>query len=237
GSVSYPLTFVNSQRQWDFLNAIQIQTSATPEFIFPRNTDFGIFPIPQGVYTITFNYHFRERDLLIDDYTTGSIAITNGTTTITGTGTTFAAYMAGMYLEVTDTTVAGWGYPYKIASFSSTTSLTLEQNWQDTTITGAAYKIFQSPEIPEEGHIILLDGVTADYYASNRDDITEATWWNNKFFTGDGQNSSRREGDQSLKGGLIGLMNFYADRNKEVLINRRPRQVNGGSKIWATTLS
>lgn len=220
GTVKYPLTVISSQMSWDIINAYNITTSNVPLFIFPRRDDFGIFPIPQDVYTITFNAHIRDRNLTIGDYTTGSIALTNGGTIITGTDTVFTAAMVGRWLEVTDETSTGQGYFYRISAYNSATSLTLETAWDGATGSGLTYRIGQSPEIPEEGHMLLIDGPTSDFYAGLRNDIESATWFNNKFWTGDGNNNSRNEGDQSVKSGLIGLMNSYSDRNNPQLVNR-----------------
>lgn len=237
GSVNYPLEIINSQKQWDTINSLQIQPTAIPQFFFPRRDDFGIWPIPTDAYTITFNYHYRDRGLQIADYNTGTITTTNGSTTVTGSATSFGAYMVGLWLQVTDATTTGWGYWYRIGSYSSTTSISLEQYWQTASLSGVTYRIGQLPEIPEEGHIMLCDGATADFYAGMRSEIQQATWFNNKFWTGDGNNNSRTEGDQSIKAGLIGMMNYYADRNKTTLINRQPSVGGSASKIWATTIS
>ena len=43
GGVDYPLTTINSQREWDKLNEVSFSGSAIPQFIFPRRDDFGIW--------------------------------------------------------------------------------------------------------------------------------------------------------------------------------------------------
>lgn len=237
GGVNYPLTLVNAQHKWNQFNAIPIQPSAIPQFFFPRTSDFGIWPIPQAAYPITLNYHLRDRNLSVDDYTTGTIAINNGATTVTGSGTTFTEAMVGRWLVVTDTTKPGQGYWYLINGYTSVGVITLNQSWQDNSITGATYRICEVPLIPEEGHQILVDGVTADFYSGFKDDLTQATWFNNKFWTGDGQNPSRRIGDKSVIAGLIGMINYYQDRNQSAIV-RRGLKVNPWWSIqWGSTIS
>lgn len=237
GGVGYPLEVITSQRAWDVLNAVQFQPTAIPQFVFPRKGDYGIWPIPGGAYTVTFNYHHRDRNLVLEDYTDGTIAITNGDATVTGSSTTFTAEMAGLWLEVTDTTKSGWGRWYRIGSYTSATSLELETTWGYTTITGATYRIVQAPEIPEEGHIILCDGVTADYYAGIQNEASSATWFENKFWTGDGLNTKRNQGDPNIAGGLVGLMGRYADRNNEVLVRRGPHMALADTKVWGSSIT
>lgn len=237
GSVQYPLKVMNSQHSWDVKNAITIQPSAIPEYIYPRRDDFGIWPIPQGTYTITFYSYIRDHSLSVDDYMNGTVTVTNGDTTLVGSGTTFTAGMVGRWFEVTDTTSADYGYWYRISGFNSATSLTLENSWQGTTASGLNYRIGQTPEIPEEGHILLSDGVTADYYGGIRVDAEKQTAWDNKFWTGQANNSGRKIGDDNIKAGLIGLVNKYSDRDESALVLRQPPVWPPQYKVFAQTLS
>jgi hypothetical protein len=237
GDRNYPITCISSQLTWDMLNAVPIQPSAIPQFFFPRRDDFGIWPIPQDAYTMTFNFHYRDRNLSVADYTTGTVTLANGDATVTGDSTVFTAAMVGRWFCVTDTTQTGQGLWYRIASFTSTTAIELENTWQSTAVTAGTYKICECPEIPDEGHVILIDGATSDFYAGSRNDITSATWFNNKFWTGDGNNNSRNEGDQNIKSGLIGLMNFYSDRNKSVIVSRQPRINLLRNSIWGYSVT
>lgn len=238
GSVQFPLSVMNAQHTWDVMNAIQIQPSAIPQFIFPRRNDFGIWPIPQGVYTITFYHYLRDRSLLVDDYTDGTVSFTLGDATVTGTATTFTDAMVGRWLEVTDTDSADYGWWYRISSVTDATHLELENSWQGTTTTSAVtYRIGQTPEIPEEGHKMLADGATADYYGGIRADDEKATAWNNKFWTGDMNNNTRKLGDDNIKGGLIGLVNTYQDRDESALVTSQPKTFPPQFKVWATTIS
>jgi hypothetical protein len=237
-NVLYPLKVINSQFEWNRLNSIQIQPSVFPQFVFPRRDDFGIWPIPQTVYTLTFYYYMRDRDLAVEDYTTGTVDLTNGSADVVGTNTVWTPGMVGRWFHVTDTTSADYGYWYRISNYNSPTSITLDNSWQgDTTSTDVSYLIGQCPEIPEEGHIILADGATADYYSGIRADAVKSTAWNNKFWTGDMNNNNRKLGDDTVKGGLIGLVNSYADRDNGALVNRRPRTYGPATIVWGTTLS
>ena len=71
-------------------------------------------------------------------YTTGTVAVTEGLTTVTGTGTTFTAAMVGRKFRAGSDTAY-----YVIAAFVSTTEVTLEAAYQGTTATGATYSIYQ----------------------------------------------------------------------------------------------
>lgn len=237
GSVQYPLEPIYDQRLWNLFNSIQIQPTAIPQSFFNRRDDFGIWPIPQDVYTITLNAFNRDRNLLVADYATGTVTATQGSVTVTGSGTTFTPAMVGRWFTITDTTSYGQGYWYRVTAYVSATQISLEEAYQGTTGSGLTYNIGESPEIPEEGHVILIDGVTADFYFGMRDDTGTAQSFENKFWTGDRNNASRRIGDTDIAAGLIGLMNRYASRTKKRLIMKQPKPYLPQYKVFSTSIS
>jgi hypothetical protein len=233
GGVAYPLNVINSQKEWDKLNELDFSDTAIPTYLFPRRDDFGIWPVPQDAYTITFNSHLRDRSLTTADYTTGTVTATQNSATLTGSGTTWTAAMVGRWFKVDND-----GYWYRISAFGSTTSLTIESVYEGTTVAGATYVIGESPEIPEEGHILISYGVTADYFGGPKKDKEQAKYWENMFWTGSGSVTPLMGEDMSNVGGLMGLQKKYASRSDSRLIKRRSKgQDTADNKIWATTLS
>lgn len=237
GSVNFPLRIIDTTMGWEQLNAILIQASALPQFYFPRRDDFAIWPIPQGTYQGTLLYHYRDRNLSVDDYSTGTVSLTQNSNVVAGSGTTFTSAMVGRWFTVTDTTVPGQGYWFRIQNQVDSTHVSLWNNWPNANASSVSYRIGESPEIPEEGHIVLSDGVTADFYGGMRKDPQANTWWENKFYTGEPGNASRKEGDSTIASGLIGMVNRYNDRDDTRLIKRRPKLNPLQFKAWATSLS
>lgn len=235
GSFKNVLSPIYSQTQWDLFNAIQIQPTAYPQFIFYRHNDFGIWPTPQGIYPYTFNVFMRDRNLTIEDYTTGTITATNNSASIVGVGTTFTKAMVGRWLQVTSE-VYGAGYWYKISAYTDANTITLANNYEGDTVIGASYRVCECPDIPDEGHVLLVDGVTADFYAGQRSDIEKATWFNNKFWTGDGNNSNRDRGSDKNSAGLLGLANAYSGRDDKRIIVERPSRYTPASKAWTQSI-
>ncbi len=73
----------------------------------------------------------------MNQYRVGTVAATNGSAVIVGTGTTWAAYVtAGSVF-----TVAGSMVPYVVASVTDNTHLTLSSNYGGTTASGLSYTI------------------------------------------------------------------------------------------------
>lgn len=238
GSVQYTLTPIYDQYIWNMLNAMQIQPTAIPQFIFPRKDDFGIWPIPQAVYTINFQRFFRDRNMLVADYTTGLVVATSGSAIITGSGgATFTPAMVGRWFTITDTTIPGRGYWARIGGYTNGTTLTLETDWWAATTVASTYIIGESPEMPEEGHSMLPYGTAADFYAGLRSDTTKAAYFDNMFWSGSGANSSRDLNDKNITSGLIGLLRKYKDRERSVIVQREPRILPPAYKIFAQSLS
>ena len=237
GSVNYPLQIVDSMMTWNQLNAVLLQASTLPQFYFPRKSDFGIWPIPQSSYNGTIQYHYRDRNLTVSDYTTGTVAVTQNSRQIVGTGTTFTPAMVGRWFSITDTTAPGQGFWYSIISYTDATHLNLNQPYTGTTEASATYIIGESPEIPEEGHMTLVDGVTMRFYQGMRKDPDNAAKYANLFWTGDLTNTNRKIGNSEIAGGLIGLMNRYSDRDDTKVITRQKRLNPLNWKPWSTSIT
>ncbi len=219
--IRYPLTLESSQLNWEKKNIVPMQIAIPPQNYFPRRDDFGIWPIPRTLYSANLYYHYRDRNLLVDDYTASSVTVTQGSNNLTGSGTVFTAAMVGRWFVVTDTTVPGQGYFYRINHFTSTTQVEFDSVWNGTTTSGiTSYVIGESPEIPEDLHMYLVDGITGGYLKDVRKDIPNATAFLNSFYTGDLNNPSRKEDDENVMGGLIGGMKAYGDREDQRIVNR-----------------
>lgn len=232
-NVNYTMTPVDSQREWDRLNAIQVQPTALPEFFFERPRDFGIWPIPQGVYTITLNYQYMPIDMTQNDYATGTLNLTNNDVNVTGVGTTFTQSMVGSYL--TAVRPSGDGQWYKVVGFNSVTELILEEAYQGLTATGLTYNIGETPEVPVETHELLPYRVAYMYFMVIRKDPAQATYFNNLFWTGD---PTLKESDTGTRAGFNGVKNRYAKRSVDRVIRQKYKTSDLiNTKLFATTIT
>jgi hypothetical protein len=115
--------------------------------------------------------------------------------------------------------------------------LVLETVWAGDTSAGVTYRIGEAPELPVEAQALLPYGTAADYYSGLRNDAPNALRFDNMFWSGSFNNSARDFGDKNIKGGLIGLYNGYASRNRNVIIERQPSTSSPVDKIWGSTIS
>lgn len=170
GEIEYPLEWIENETEWRRLTQFP-QSGDIPESTWLKGRDqFAIYPTPvtsnddAGLLT----YHRRLRRMTQADYTTGTITLTNGSATVTGSGTTFTAKMVGRTLLVEDAGSDDF-IGYKVAGFAGTTSLTLENAYGGSTGAGLTYRIGEVPDIPDEYHESVVDYAMYRYYLRRKD--------------------------------------------------------------------
>lgn len=168
GTNRYVTTRIADPQLWNQLNESTSQTSDYPIYHYIKYDgsiyQIGFFPIiASASNTFTINYIKRIKKNNTADYTTGTITLTNGDATVTGSGTTFTAAMVGRWLQSTDD--KEW---YRIASFTNTTSIELEHAFQGTTAAGASYKIGEVSELPEDYQELPVYMAISDWFAKER---------------------------------------------------------------------
>lgn len=157
-SYTLPLEQIADEHAWRQLN--MFNTTGVPSHYFIKGYDeVGLYPIPSSNTTDGIELVFSPRhvEMAHDDYTTGTITVTNGSATITGSSTVFTPSMVGRWLQVNDGTDGNW---YKIATYVSATSITIENYYQGESGGGKSYRIGQVMDLPEE----FLEG-PVDYAA------------------------------------------------------------------------
>jgi hypothetical protein len=176
GTLRYNPTEVTNFDEWNRLNASQnIQSDAVSAF-FIQGDNILFWPTPStNSNTITYEYLLNTRDISVADYTTGTIVTaTNGSATITGSGTSWNAGMVGKWIRITADSTAnkGDGIWYKISGVASATSLTISAVYTGVSITAgaAAYTIGDCSFIPEKYQIGPIYYAVAEYYRKAGDD-------------------------------------------------------------------
>jgi hypothetical protein len=182
GTTKYQPILITSREQWDNLNATTSVTSDVPEYCFIFNKEIGFYPKPSSATTnaIYIQYHKTLKDLSIADYTTGTIvSIANGGTAVVGSGTTWTVKMAGMFIQITDSSTAntGDGEWYEIESVTSATALVLKVPYQGLSISAGsgAYTIGQVSLLPEDIQILPVFQALVAYFTSVKPDTTKLT--------------------------------------------------------------
>jgi len=235
GTIVWPIKVVNSQEEWNFINQYPNTNTIIPQFIFPRQNDFLVWPIPRSVATLTLNFIYSVPALNVADYVTGTVSVTNASQNVTSAGgAAFTAAMIGRYFVLTDAT----GYPidfwYKITGVNDVTDvLTLQSYYEGANAAAQNYLIGQVPELPDEAHILLSWGVTSDWFAS-RGDLQKAAQFSNMYYTNDPSNAQRF--GKNIQGGLIGLRERYAERSDKKIITMNKKSHSNYYINWVNSI-
>jgi hypothetical protein len=238
GSLVPPLRCIQSQEEWDVLHQVTLQ-SGYPIAYFPRRDDFGIYPTPNAAYTLTIVGNYTPVNLSQVDYNTGTVTATQNSTTLTGSGTAFTSSMVGRFFVLTDATGVPNGNWYRIAAYSSATSITLESYFEEATSAGATYLIGESPNLPEDLQEFLPYRAAGAYFASRRRDMEHSQQLLNYYYTGDFGNTNRRG---QIRGGVISILQDLQENgrsNSQIAEMSDKTRLNNRLyyDVWGTTLS
>jgi len=177
GALKWTPTEVLSREEWDKLNVFPYYADIPNNFfVYPggdKGGQVGIWPIPSTTgNTITYNYKFRIPDLSIADYTTGTVAVTNGSKTITGTTTVWTPttnrQLESRWIKISES--KGDNLWYQIESISAAGTLTLYQPYQGIDVSGGSYTIGQMPLLMEDFQDMLIWKPLMFYWSTIVDD-------------------------------------------------------------------
>lgn len=156
GDNYFPLVEVGSEQNWERLNAVPSATIGIPRFYYPKGKWIvSIYPTPGEDKTEGLKVYFESRqgDLYTDDFSTGTVTVTNGSETITHSAAGFTPSMVGRYFHVTDGSDQSW---YQITEYVDTSTAKLENYYEGLSGSGITFKIGVVPDIPEEYHPSLV---------------------------------------------------------------------------------
>lgn len=179
GSFVYHPSLVASEEAWILLN----QTSVTGDFpthYFVRGfNEIGIYPIPASSMSnaLRVSYEPQHTELIYDDFTSGTVTVTEGSTTITHSATGFVPSMVGRMFQVTDGTDGNW---YRVATYNSSSSLDLENVYQGASNPGKSFRIGQVMKIPQGYQDAPVYFALGRYYLG-RNDQSSAAVYDNRF--------------------------------------------------------
>lgn len=177
--ITYPVTQIQSEDEWNKMNVIPAVTINVPTYYFIRgNNEIGLWPTPSANVTNGLSLAAEPRmvDMSFTDIT-GTATFTNNSTTVTDSGTSFTQSMIGYWISLSDGTDGNW---YRVATFDSTSAVELENYF--TGLTGShTYLLGQVPDIPEDYHLALVHYALANFFAFKRHDVDRATFHLNNF--------------------------------------------------------
>lgn len=147
GTNYYTPTLVTSESEWNQRNMIVVKGNYPTYYYIRGFNEVGLFPVPSAALAnaIQVSYEPQHVDMTQDDYTTGTITVSNNSQTVTHSATGFTQSMIGRWLQVTDGTDGKW---YRIGAYVSTSSLTLENYYEGISGSGRTFRIGEVAKIP-----------------------------------------------------------------------------------------
>jgi len=180
GSYAYPLKQIRDEQDWRELLIVPGYASnfITHYFVY-GNDQIGLYPLPAQTVASGLRFVYQPQDVYLtkDDYITGTVAITNGSTAVIGTGTSWTQAAHGnLQLQVTDGSDGNW---YDILAVNSTTSITLKTPYVGPSIS-SVYRLGQPFIFPPEYDDTPVDYALSRFYES-RNNPVRAKYHNDKY--------------------------------------------------------
>lgn len=169
--LNFPVLPVDSEAMWNRINIIPAMTINLPMYYFIRGrNEIGLWPIPtQNVVNgLVLSYEPRMPDMILDDVTSTTVTVANGSQSVTSPSSPFTTTMNGMWFSVTDGSDGNW-YPIIGAS---TSVLTLENYYQGPSGTSVSCIIGSVPDIPEDYQLGLAYFAAYNYYLKRNEMAT-----------------------------------------------------------------
>lgn len=144
-----------------------------------RGNYIELFPEPVDSKPLTFIYQGTSGDLLYENNTTGTISVTNGSTTFTGSGTSWDSSYVGRFIKPLNSR-----HYYQIASITNSTSGAFRKKYQGATASGTTHITADIPySLPDSAQHLPAIYALWQYYTFIRKDTTLAGMYKNQYET------------------------------------------------------
>lgn len=172
-SYEVPVNEVKSEQEWRRLTSVKIISSSyITDYMVQGSDKIAVFPTPSQNVTagIRYIYQPQDHDLAFDDVTNvtsgQTVTVSNGSVTVTGTGTPFTADMAGWWFQLTGVTDNSW---YQIAT-ATTSVLTLKNPFAGNSGSTLAFRVGQLSIIPQSYADAPMHYALGMYFAAEGND-------------------------------------------------------------------
>ena len=179
GEIIVPLVEVQSEYEWNKLNAYPFSTSYPTHYFIRGNDEIGIYPCPSEDITdgLIVSYEPRIRDMGIDDFTftadvvQNGVDITNPSNTLVGG---FQPYMTeNFWIKSNDAEDGNW---YKVQKVIDTTHMKIDNNYLGPSGNGVSFTMGQVPPYPEEYHEAAIYYAAFKFFAMRKDTDSSAMY-------------------------------------------------------------
>lgn len=172
-----PMVHVPDTEQWQAMKVYASSSTVPTHFhIFEESGSpyFEVWPLPSADLSVGFEIVYAgylDPLYFPSDVTGGvgnTVALSAGSQTVTGTGTSFTSSMVGLSIKP-----ANGKFWYPIRAYASATSLTLVNSFEETTLSGSDYTIAEVTLLPQEAVYTPVYFATAEFYGPVDKDLAQ----------------------------------------------------------------
>lgn len=169
--LNYPVKPVDSEHLWNKINVIPAVTINVPTYYFIRGRDeIGLWPIPSSNAVNALNVSYEPQlELSQDDFTTGTVTVSNGSTALVNSDPLFTPDMVGRWFQVQDRYNEMW---YQIANYTDGETLQLANFYGGTGGGALDYIIGDCPDIPPDYHLGMVYYAAYNFFLKRKDSQT-----------------------------------------------------------------
>lgn len=180
GNFINPLKEVQSEEEWNRLNAFPFKTSYATHYFIRGNDEIGLYPIPSEDVEngLMVAYEPRIRDMGIDDFVFTADVLENGVDITnpdaTGLPGGFKPYMTeNFWIKSNDYEDGNW---YKVQKVIDGNHMKIDNNYLGPSGTGVSFTMGQVPPYPEEYHEAAIFYAAFKFYAMRKDTDSSAMY-------------------------------------------------------------
>ena len=157
-----PVKEVRSEFEWRQITAYPYNSNWPAYYFMIGNDELALWPTPSQSVTNGLRFYYQQQDfaLSVEDIISSALSpaqtctVTNGSTTVTSTGSTFTTQLIGLQFQVTGVTNLTW---YEIVDVPTSSTLTLKSSFVGPSGSGLNFRIGQMPIFPGEYHDSLVN--------------------------------------------------------------------------------
>lgn len=166
-----PVKEIRSEFEWRQITAYPYDSNWPAYYFVIGNDEVALWPTPsQDVENgLRFYYQQDDFDLSVDDFVSvdqtpvQTCTLTNGTTLVTSTGTSFTPQMKGLQFQATGVTNLTW---YEIVDVPTNSTLTLKSAYVGTSGGSQSFRIAQLPIFPNQYHDSIVNYALYLFFSS-----------------------------------------------------------------------
>ena len=168
GTFWYVPQLVTSEEEWDRLNAIETTGNYPTHYFIRGFNEVGLWPIPSSSLSNALEISFEPQHVTLsqDDYTTGTVTVAKDSVTLTHSATGFTPQMVGRWVQINDGSDGKW---YRIASYTSSSVLSLENYYEGVSGSGRTFRIGEVMQLPQGYHDAPVFYALDLYYLGKQD--------------------------------------------------------------------